>query len=203
MPPLPIWQCYHVTADTRTPYHVACAPAGPRHRQRAEQQSPPGRHHHRRLVRRRRRRGRVRRLPTPTTRTSCTPANIGGIITRYDHRTGQSRNVSAYPDQPERARRRGCQYRFQWTAPILISPHDPNVSTTAATCSSAPPTAARPGTAISGDLTRERQEQAAVGRRADHRRQHRRRGLLHHLRPRRVAASRGCSGSAATTGWFT
>jgi len=48
-----------------------------------------------------------------------------GIITRYDHRTGEERNVSAWPDNPSGWAAKDMTYRFQWTAPIHISPHDP------------------------------------------------------------------------------
>jgi hypothetical protein len=48
-----------------------------------------------------------------------------GIFTRYDHRTGQSRNVSPYPNNLSGHGAEDGRYRFQWTAPIEISPHDP------------------------------------------------------------------------------
>ncbi|MFL6292798.1 MAG: WD40/YVTN/BNR-like repeat-containing protein [Thermoanaerobaculia bacterium] len=48
-----------------------------------------------------------------------------GIITRYDHRTREERNVSAWPDNPSGWAAKDMTYRFQWTAPIHISPHDP------------------------------------------------------------------------------
>ena len=50
-----------------------------------------------------------------------------GIITRYDHRTGESRNVSAWPENPSGMGGEDMKYRFQWTAPIAGSPHDPKV----------------------------------------------------------------------------
>jgi photosystem II stability/assembly factor-like uncharacterized protein len=46
-----------------------------------------------------------------------------GIITRYDHRTRQARNISIYPTNPSGQGAVEQRYRFQWTAPILISPH--------------------------------------------------------------------------------
>jgi photosystem II stability/assembly factor-like uncharacterized protein len=49
----------------------------------------------------------------------------GGVITRYDHRTQSARNVSVYPYNPSGHGGEDLRYRFQWTAPILISPHDP------------------------------------------------------------------------------
>jgi photosystem II stability/assembly factor-like uncharacterized protein len=50
-----------------------------------------------------------------------------GIITRYDHRTGEARNVSAWPENPSGQTGAQMKYRFQWTAPIAISPHDAQV----------------------------------------------------------------------------
>ena len=50
-----------------------------------------------------------------------------GIITRYDDRTGESRNVSAWPENPSGHGGEDMRYRFQWTAPIAASPHDPKV----------------------------------------------------------------------------
>jgi photosystem II stability/assembly factor-like uncharacterized protein len=47
-----------------------------------------------------------------------------GIITRHDRRTGESRNVSAWPDNPSGWGGEAMKYRFQWTAPIHVSPHD-------------------------------------------------------------------------------
>ncbi len=49
-----------------------------------------------------------------------------GYLTRLDHRTGQARNVNPYPDNPMGWGAEGAKYRFQWTFPIVISPHDPN-----------------------------------------------------------------------------
>ena len=49
-----------------------------------------------------------------------------GIITRHDRRTGESRNVSAYPENPSGKGGEDMKYRFQWTAPIHVSPHDSN-----------------------------------------------------------------------------
>jgi len=49
-----------------------------------------------------------------------------GILERYDHRTGHSRNVSVWPDNPEGWPAAELKYRFQWTFPIAISPHDHN-----------------------------------------------------------------------------
>ena len=49
-------------------------------------------------------------------------------MTRYDHRTRQTRNITVWPDDSDRlAGAEAMQYRFQWTFPIVLSPHDPNM----------------------------------------------------------------------------
>ncbi|HSG81830.1 MAG TPA: glycosyl hydrolase, partial [Gemmatimonadota bacterium] len=50
----------------------------------------------------------------------------GGTITRYDRRTGQDRNVHAWPDNPMGWGAADLRYRFQWTYPIVLSPFDPD-----------------------------------------------------------------------------
>ncbi|MFC1640026.1 WD40/YVTN/BNR-like repeat-containing protein [Gemmatimonadota bacterium] len=49
-----------------------------------------------------------------------------GILSRYDVRNGHSRNVSVWPDNPEGWPAGELRYRFQWTFPVAISPHDHN-----------------------------------------------------------------------------
>lgn len=49
-----------------------------------------------------------------------------GILQRYDHRTGLARTVSVWPDNPEGWEAEPLRFRFQWTFPIAISPHDHN-----------------------------------------------------------------------------
>jgi photosystem II stability/assembly factor-like uncharacterized protein len=52
---------------------------------------------------------------------------FGGSISRMDLRTKQTREILAWP-QLQLAQRVGdLRYRFQWNAPIRISPHDPDV----------------------------------------------------------------------------
>jgi photosystem II stability/assembly factor-like uncharacterized protein len=50
----------------------------------------------------------------------------GGILTTWEEETGWSRNVSAYPTNPSGHGAVDLRVRFQWTAPIAVSPHDPN-----------------------------------------------------------------------------
>ena len=51
----------------------------------------------------------------------------GGQIGRYDHATDQEREIMAYPQLAVGQAARDLKYRFQWNAPIRISPHDPSV----------------------------------------------------------------------------
>jgi photosystem II stability/assembly factor-like uncharacterized protein len=51
----------------------------------------------------------------------------GGALLRYDHATGQIRIITAWPEFYGGWAPKDLKYRFQWTFPILISPHDPNV----------------------------------------------------------------------------
>jgi hypothetical protein len=51
----------------------------------------------------------------------------GGYLTRYDRRTRQAVNVSVYPFNPSGHAAEDVKYRFQWTAPLLVSPHDSKV----------------------------------------------------------------------------
>jgi photosystem II stability/assembly factor-like uncharacterized protein len=53
--------------------------------------------------------------------------NYHGYLTRYDHRTRQDRNISVWPEAATGWGAKDQKYRFQWTFPILLSPHDPHV----------------------------------------------------------------------------
>ena len=52
--------------------------------------------------------------------------SIGGIVERYDLRNGQARNVEVWPDQINGSTAGELKYRFVWTMPLTISPHDHN-----------------------------------------------------------------------------
>lgn len=51
----------------------------------------------------------------------------GGSITRYDHRTGEEREITAWPQLAIGRPASDLKYRIQWNAPILVSRHDPDV----------------------------------------------------------------------------
>ena len=50
-----------------------------------------------------------------------------GRLIRYNRRTGEQRNITVWPYETSMAEgAESLRYRFQWTFPILFSPHDPN-----------------------------------------------------------------------------
>ncbi|MEO8436618.1 MAG: sialidase [Pyrinomonadaceae bacterium] len=51
--------------------------------------------------------------------------SVGGIVERFDLRNGQGRNVEVWPDQTNGSAAGDLKYRFVWTFPLTISPHDP------------------------------------------------------------------------------
>lgn len=53
--------------------------------------------------------------------------SYGGLLTRFDANTGLSRDVNPWPDNPMGHDASDAKYRFQWTFPIVLSPHDPNI----------------------------------------------------------------------------
>ena len=77
-----------------------------------------------------------------------------GAITRYDHRTGETRNITVYPENPMGWGAEGMKYRFQWTFPIVVSPHDSNVLYAAGNVLFRSTNEGQSWTAISPDLTR-------------------------------------------------
>jgi photosystem II stability/assembly factor-like uncharacterized protein len=62
--------------------------------------------------------------PHPKDSNIVFAGSYGGLITRYDHRTGQLRNISPWPDNPMGWGAAELKYRFQWNFPIVFSPHD-------------------------------------------------------------------------------
>ena len=51
--------------------------------------------------------------------------NYGGYLSRLDHRTGENRAISVWPDNPMGAGADVLKFRFQWNFPIFFSPHNP------------------------------------------------------------------------------
>ena len=162
-PPLPVAQFYHVAADGRTPYYVSgCmqdigSAEGPSNSLKEFGISlsdwyevgggEAGYTAH-----------------DPTDPNLVYADEYGGVVTRYDHRTRQSRDVSIYPYDPSGHGAEDLRYRFQWTAPLLVSPHDPKVIYHAANVLLKTSDGGQSWKPISGDLTRnDKNKQKASG----------------------------------------
>ena len=52
-------------------------------------------------------------------------AGGGGNLLHYDHATGQVRIITVWPELYTGWGAKDMRYRFQWTYPIMFSPHDP------------------------------------------------------------------------------
>lgn len=124
---LPIAQMYHVTVDNRIPYNVyGNKQDGPSYRgpsrtsgggiPRSAWQSVAG--------------GESGwATPDPGDNniiwsSASGSGSVGGIVERFDLRTGQARNVEVWPDQTNGSPAGDLKYRFVWTFPLTISPHD-------------------------------------------------------------------------------
>jgi photosystem II stability/assembly factor-like uncharacterized protein len=152
-PPLPLGQFYHINVDNRLPYHISGTmqdigtASGPSN-SLSEHGIPVSDWHP------------VGGGETGFTASDPIDPNIvyageyGGYISRYDHRTRQAQNISVYPFNPSGHGAEGLEYRFQWTAPILISPHDHRVVYHAANVLFRTADAGRHWEPISPDLTR-------------------------------------------------
>lgn len=53
-------------------------------------------------------------------------ADYQGDITRYDRHIGQVKSITEQPELSDAWGAANLEHRFQWTAPVLISSHDPN-----------------------------------------------------------------------------
>lgn len=79
--------------------------------------------------------------------------NYGGFISRYDHKTGENRAVSVWPDNPLGGGVDFIKYRFQWNFPIFFSPNNPKKLYAAGNVLFVSENEGSSWTAISGDLT--------------------------------------------------
>jgi photosystem II stability/assembly factor-like uncharacterized protein len=53
-------------------------------------------------------------------------ADYQGNITRYDRHIGQVKSITEQPELSDAHGAANLEHRFQWTAPVMISSHDPN-----------------------------------------------------------------------------
>ncbi len=52
-------------------------------------------------------------------------SDLGGRITRYDHANGQIHDISPWPEEMAGYHGAALPYRYNWSTPLLLSPHDP------------------------------------------------------------------------------
>lgn len=102
--------------------------------------------------------------PSPKDTDIVFAGSYGGLMTRYDHRSGQQRDINPYPNNPMGSGADVLKYRFQWNFPILFSPHDPNKLYAAANVLFVSTDEGSSWQAISPDLTRnDKTKQGASG----------------------------------------
>ena len=89
----------------------------------------------------------------PTNSDVVYGGSYGGLITRFDHKTGENRIINVWPDNPMGAGADVQKYRFQWNAPIFFSPHNPKKLYTAGNQLFATENEGASWTQLSGDLT--------------------------------------------------
>jgi len=121
--PLPIAQMYHVSTDNRIPYYVyGNRQDGPAHRGPSNSLngtqilagdwtwtggSESG-----------------FTYPDPVDQNMVWTTGQAGFLQHFDLRTGYARNVNPWPEGGWPIA--NLKYRFQWTFPIALSPHNPN-----------------------------------------------------------------------------
>jgi photosystem II stability/assembly factor-like uncharacterized protein len=102
--------------------------------------------------------------PDPTDPEIVYAGSYGGDITRLDHRTGETQAVNPWPVNPIGWAAADLKHRFQWTEPILFSPHDPRTLYFAGEVLFKTTDAGMHWNIISPDLTRnDKQKQQASG----------------------------------------
>lgn len=90
--------------------------------------------------------------------------NYGGNINELNTRTGLSREVDPWPDNPMGHAAADLEHRFQWTFPIVFSPNDPNTLYTASQYLLRTRNAGQSWERISPDLTRnQKSKQQSAG----------------------------------------
>lgn len=103
-------------------------------------------------------------VPRPDNPDIVYAGSYGGLITRWNYRTRQTRVISPWPDNPIGWGAGDLKYRFQWTAPILVSKFNPNVLYHAAQVLFKSTNEGQSWEVISPDLTRnEKEKQKSSG----------------------------------------
>ena len=93
-------------------------------------------------------------VPDPTDANIVYASGYGAEITRYDHRTGEERQITPWPRNTMGWAPKDLQYRFQWTPAILLSNFAPHALYFAANVLFRTTDQGQTWTVISPDLTR-------------------------------------------------
>jgi photosystem II stability/assembly factor-like uncharacterized protein len=102
--------------------------------------------------------------PSPKDSQIVYAGSYGGLLTRYDRRTGQLRDINPYPENPMGSGADALKYRFQWNFPIVFSPHDPDTIYAAANVLFRSTNEGQSWEIISPDLTRnDKSKQSSSG----------------------------------------
>ena len=102
--------------------------------------------------------------PDPTDPLIVYAGSYGGDITRRDQHTHQEQAINPWPVNPIGWAAADVKHRFQWTEPIVFSPHDPKTLYFAGEVLFKTTDAGMSWTIISPDLTRnDKAKQAASG----------------------------------------
>jgi len=156
VPALPITQFYHVNLDRQLPYTVcgeeqdlgsACGPSRTLGRggvATSAWESVGG--------------GESGfAVPDPADPDVVYAGGYEGSITRFDRRTKQVRPINPWPEEGIGSAAKDLKYRFQWTTPITVSPHDHHVVYVGANVLFKTTDGGETWTIISPDLTRDDQ----------------------------------------------
>jgi photosystem II stability/assembly factor-like uncharacterized protein len=86
-----------------------------------------------------------------------------GIMSVFDHRSGASRNAQAYPVMPAALRADEMKYRFNWSSPLLVSQHNPDVLYHGANVVLRSLDLGKSWEEVSPDLTRDQEDKQGYG----------------------------------------
>jgi photosystem II stability/assembly factor-like uncharacterized protein len=148
----PTAQFYHVITDTRTPYYVYGAQQDNSSVAIASRSDD----------------GAIGRdnwypvgggeagyiAPDPRDPNIVYAGDYQGNLTRFDRRTNQVESIAVWPELTDARGAAPLDHRFQWTAPIVTSPHDPNTVYYGGERVFKTSDSGKHWEAISGDLTR-------------------------------------------------
>ncbi len=102
--------------------------------------------------------------PDPTDPLIVYAGSYGGEITRHDQHTHEEQSINPWPVNPIGWAAADVKHRFQWTEPIVFSPHDPKTLYFAGEVLFKTTDGGMSWTIISPDLTRnDKTKQAASG----------------------------------------